>query len=90
MIREQYICRGRVQGCGFRYKASHAARALGLTGYVRNCDDGSVEMEVQGEGGLIAKMLEMLNRDLYIRIDDIQCHDMALRDDEYGFSVRGW
>ena len=51
MIREHYICRGRVQGCGFRYKASHAARALGLTGYVRNCDDGSVEMEVQGEGG---------------------------------------
>ena len=41
MIREHYICRGRVQGCGFRYKASHAARALGLTGYVRNCDDGS-------------------------------------------------
>lgn len=43
------LAQGRVQGVGFRYLVSHLARLHALTGWVRNCEDGSVEMEVQGE-----------------------------------------
>lgn len=39
---------GRVQGVGFRYSAQRQAASLGLTGYVRNLRDGSVEMFCEG------------------------------------------
>lgn len=39
---------GRVQGVGFRIATQRRALALGLLGWVRNCDDGSVEGLVQG------------------------------------------
>lgn len=40
---------GGVQGVGFRMFARRAALQLGLAGYVRNCTDGSVELEAEGD-----------------------------------------
>jgi acylphosphatase len=39
---------GTVQGVNFRYLARHRARSLGLMGWVRNRDDGSVEAVAEG------------------------------------------
>lgn len=39
---------GAVQGVGFRYGTQQQAISLGLTGYVRNLDDGSVEVIASG------------------------------------------
>lgn len=39
---------GVVQGVGFRYSVQQQAKELGLTGYARNLDDGSVEVVVCG------------------------------------------
>ncbi len=39
---------GRVQGVGFRWAAARKAEVLELRGYVRNCEDGCVETEVDG------------------------------------------
>ena len=39
---------GQVQGVGFRFTNTNLAQARALTGWVRNMEDSSVEMEIQG------------------------------------------
>jgi len=51
---------GRVQGVGFRYSTQHEAPRLGLTGYARNMDDGSVEVVACGESGKVEQLLAWL------------------------------
>ncbi|HZN57183.1 MAG TPA: acylphosphatase [Planctomycetota bacterium] len=46
--RAHVIVTGRVQGVGFRAAARSEAMALGLVGWVRNCDNGSVEAAAEG------------------------------------------
>lgn len=49
---------GRVQGIFFRHSASELANYLGLKGFVRNEDDGSLYIEVEGEEKNLHKFLE--------------------------------
>ena len=44
---------GRVQGVGFRYWTVQVAREFGITGWVRNCPDYSVEIFAEGEGSAL-------------------------------------
>ena len=43
------VVRGRVQGVYFRASAKREARQLGLTGWVKNRNDGAVELLAEGE-----------------------------------------
>jgi acylphosphatase len=52
--------RGRVQGIGYREACVHHARALAVTGWVRNRMDGSVEAMLQGSRTQIADMCAWL------------------------------
>lgn len=60
MVRRHVLVRGEVQGVGFRYSARQKASELGLTGFVRNRADGSVEAEIEGADAAVAAMLEWL------------------------------
>jgi acylphosphatase len=40
---------GRVQGIGFRYTCRSLAKGFSVTGFVRNLEDGRVELTVEGE-----------------------------------------
>jgi acylphosphatase len=51
---------GRVQGVGFRYAAREIAEREGLTGFVRNLADGTVEMLAQGRPAQIDLCLEQI------------------------------
>jgi acylphosphatase len=53
---------GGVQGVGFRYSAVREALRLGLRGWVRNVDDGSVEVEAEGASPALEDFLEWLRR----------------------------
>src|SRR5437763_967475 len=54
---KRVVVRGRVQGVGYRYAMVDAARACGVTGWVRNRRDGSVEALVQGESWAIESII---------------------------------
>ncbi len=49
MTRVRLVIRGRVQGVNFRYYAGEEARRLGVTGWIRNREDGDVEAIAEGE-----------------------------------------
>lgn len=60
MKRRQIFFYGHVQGVGFRYTALGIVRGFDLTGFVRNCRDGSVELVVEGAIAEIDAFLETL------------------------------
>ena len=81
MIRKHIFFYGRVQGVGFRYHATYKATLLGLTGWVRNLDDGSVEMEVQGDANQINELILHLYHQRYIQIDEMKETRIPLEDE---------
>lgn len=60
VIRIHAVVTGLVQGVGFRYYTVEQARKIGVSGWVRNRLDGSVEVEAQGEPAEIAQMISWL------------------------------
>jgi acylphosphatase len=65
--------KGRVQGVGFRFFALNWAEKLGLTGWVKNNYDGSVESEVEGDRSAVEEYIEqMKNGPRWSHVSDMQ------------------
>ena len=65
--------RGRVQGVGFRWFVRERARALGLTGWVRNRQDGSVEVLAQGNDSALGQLrAALLSGPSGARVSDVE------------------
>jgi acylphosphatase len=62
MPRIYLLVRGRVQGVGFRAFVLPHAQALGLSGWVRNRVDGSVELEAEGDPAALERLVEAVSR----------------------------
>ncbi len=60
MRRVRFVITGRVQGVGFRWFVKAEARPLGLTGWVRNREDGAVEGEVEGRDDAVDALVPCL------------------------------
>lgn len=61
-IIRQVTIRGRVQGVGYRAWLAMTAEAMGLSGWVRNRRDGSVEALLAGGEGTVAEMIDKCRR----------------------------
>ncbi|HLW52004.1 MAG TPA: acylphosphatase [Candidatus Angelobacter sp.] len=73
MIAKRYIVSGRVQGVGFRWFVDHEARQLGVSGWVRNNFDGSVEILAMGSAQQHAAFLGKLQRGpRAARVDEVK------------------
>lgn len=56
MQTKQFFVFGRVQGVGFRFFTLQEAKQIGVTGYVKNREDGSVAVVAQGSEAQIQQL----------------------------------
>lgn len=70
---------GRVQGVGFRFTAESIAKGLGLTGWVKNLDAGSVEVVAEGQKDALEDFLERIKDYFshYIRDIDLEWEEAS-------------
>ncbi|MCE2543672.1 MAG: acylphosphatase [Acidobacteria bacterium] len=73
LVARRYLVQGMVQGVGFRYFTEHAARRSRLHGFVRNLDDGRVEVVVEGDAAAVARFEQAIrNGPPLARVDRIE------------------
>ena len=87
-VRWHILFEGDVQFVGFRNTARVLARRLGLSGWVRNLDDGRVELEAQGEVSKLRKYLLQLKSQPHLLILKSEISVIPLQPYERGFQVR--
>ena len=58
--RAHIIYSGSVQGVGFRFTAESMGNSLGLTGWVKNCPNGTVEVVCEGKEGDIQEFMDKI------------------------------
>jgi acylphosphatase len=57
-----YLVKGRVQGVGFRWFVQQEAAEIGLRGWVRNTDEGHVEIVAAGSAEDIVELKDALHK----------------------------
>ncbi len=62
METRRYFVSGRVQGVGFRFFAQREADKIGVSGFVRNLEDGRVEVVASGREEQLAQLRAALER----------------------------
>lgn len=76
-----------MQGVGFRYSSYTEANLIGLTGWVRNLSEGTVEMEVQGTKEKIQQLIENISSQRFISIEYKE-EEQIEEIEEEGFEIR--
>ena len=80
---------GRVQGVGFRYFVQEMATLLGVSGWVRNRWDESVEVMAEGERATLERLLDALRRGPRMSfVSNVQVKWEEGKGEFSGFSVR--
>ena len=74
----RYLVTGRVQGVGFRWFVEREARMIGVGGWVRNRDDGAVEVLASGTNEQLGTLYDKLREGpRAARIDEVEVDDAA-------------
>lgn len=86
-IRKEFHFEGNVQNIGFRFEVQSHAKQLGITGYAKNNDDGSVTAQLQGSLEDINRVILSLQNIDRIQIDSITSKEIPLDYYEKDFSI---
>lgn len=77
-IRRRVVVSGWVQGVWFRDRMQREARAAGVSGWVRNRDDGRVEAELEGAPAAVESIVRWCHEGPpRARVDDVEVRDEA-------------
>ncbi len=79
---------GRVQGVGFRFNVRQIAQEYDVTGFVRNCVDGRVELEVEGSPGTIREFVAMIEERMHGYVRQIERSATRRTPQFRGFEIR--
>lgn len=77
-IRKEYHFEGNVQNIGFRFEIQSHAKPLGITGYAKNNDDGTVTAQLQGNLEDINRVISDLQNIDRIQIDSVTEKEIPL------------
>jgi acylphosphatase len=87
-IRRELRYRGQVQGVGFRYTAVHIARRFDVTGYVKNLEDGRVELIAEGSTEEVDAFLAAVASAMRGNIRDTEQDTLTPSGEFTGFEIR--
>ena len=80
---------GRVQGVCFRWETQRTANSLGVSGWVRNCRDGSVELIAEGERHRLEDLLHWLHSGPDMaRVDEVSSQWAPYQNEFLSFDIR--
>ena len=80
---------GHVQGVGFRYQAVSIAKGFELTGYVRNLNDGRVELLAEGDETEVMTFIEVIESELDMFIKSVEKETGSRLRQYSNFSISG-
>jgi len=87
VVRAHVIVKGRVQGVFFRAETADMACTLGLSGWVRNLHDGSVEAVFEGDKDAVDEAIEWCWKGPTLaRVEDVQVN-WEEPEREHGFRI---
>lgn len=87
-IRRAATVRGRVQGVSFRWYTRQQADRLGVTGWVRNAADGTVQLEAQGPADAVEALLAWVEHGPpAARVSSVEVEARPVRTGEVDFRI---
>ena len=87
--RYKAVLTGNVQGVGLRIFAKEQATKLGVTGWIRNMEDGTVHLEMQGKQPEIDKLTEIIKKgNFIIKVESMEVEEIAPLADDEAFVIK--
>lgn len=87
--RYKAVLTGNVQGVGLRVFAKEQATNLGVTGWIKNMPDGTVNLEMQGNQEAIDKLTAVIKKgNFIIKVETMDIEEIATVDKDEAFVIK--